>query len=141
MKRTHLDNAEDLIRQTGGRATFARIKILGLLLSQRNAVTHHEIEEALGSQERLDRVTLYRVLDWLTDNGLAHKVQSGDRAWRFRANDHASSPHEHAHFRCNHCAAVICLDDAKPEHDVPLPSGYLAQEVQLTVRGLCARCA
>lgn len=131
--------AEELIRQNGERSTSGRIAILAILLSARQAVTHREIEKRLPDTLPLNRVTLYRTLEWLAERGLIHKVVSGDRVWRFHANQTVHS-HQHAHFKCTGCAQVICLDDLPAERHWPLPVGYQFQEIELTVKGLCANC-
>ena len=133
------EQAEELIRRTGDRATSGRVRILAVLLSEQRAVTHHEIEERLCDDRRLDRVTLYRVLEWLNEKSLVHRVVSDDRVWRFRANDNAHE-HQHPHFECTRCTTVICLDDLNAKYDGPLPAGYRSQEIELTVKGLCAGC-
>ncbi|MDQ3187144.1 MAG: transcriptional repressor [Pseudomonadota bacterium] len=133
------EQAEEMIRRTGDRATSARVRILAILLAEQRAVTHHEIEERLSDDRRLDRVTLYRVLEWLNEKYFVHRVVSDDRVWRFRANADAHA-HQHAHFECTRCTTVICLDDLKAKYDGPLPAGYRSQEIELTVKGLCAEC-
>lgn len=132
--------AEEMIRRRGERVTPGRIQILAMLLAEQRAVTHHEIEEGLRDKHRLDRVTLYRVLEWLNEKCFVHKVVSDDRIWRFRANTHLY-PHQHAHFECTRCTRVICLDETKVEYDRPLPAGYRSHEIELKVKGLCAECA
>ena len=134
------ERAEDLVRQTGERATPGRIRVLAMLLSEQRPVSHQEIEERLRGKSRLNRVTLYRILDWLNDKCLVHRVVSDDRIWRFRANNDLY-PHRHAHFKCTRCTRVMCLDDTKAEYDRPLPAGYRPLEIELTVKGLCAECA
>lgn len=141
-KQLLFDQAEERIRQAGARATAARVNVLAFLLTQQSAVTHHQIEIALDKDKKIDRVTLYRALDWLTENGLVHKVVGVDRAWRFRINDNDIEHHQHAHFKCNRCAKVICLDDLRSGSEaLVLPDGYRGQEIELTVKGLCAQCA
>lgn len=132
--------AEETIRNRGERVTSGRVQILAMLLAEQRAVSHHEIEERLQGKHRLDRVTLYRVLEWLNENGYIHRVVGDDRVWRFRANTDIN-PHRHAHFECTRCTRVICLDDMKAEYDRPLPAGYRSQQIELTVKGLCAECA
>jgi Fur family ferric uptake transcriptional regulator len=132
--------AEEMIRSRGERSTSGRVYILAALLAERRALTHHEIEERVGRTQRLDRVTLYRVLEWLNEKRFVHRVVSADRIWRFRSNLH-THPYPHAHFECTRCTAVICLEDMKAEYDRPLPVGYRSQEVDLRVKGLCAECS
>ena len=133
-------NAEELIRLRGGRATVGRIRILSILLAEQQAITHREIEQRLPQTLQLDRVTLYRTLEWLAGKNLIHKVTSDDRAWRYHANRELYS-HQHAHFKCTRCAQVICLNGLPIERSWPLPVGYRFHEIELTVKGLCADCS
>ena len=134
------EQAEEMIRHTGDRITRGRVLVLGILLAEKKAISHNEIEEKLGDDSAINRVTLYRILEWLNKKDLAHKVISGDRKWRFRTNIYTGL-HQHAHFKCSICAAVTCLSDVKAKYSSPLPPGYQSHEVELTVKGLCAECA
>lgn len=131
--------AEDMIRRHGGRATAGRVGILVILLAEQHAISHREIEQRLPQALALDRVTLYRVLEWLVDKNLIHKVSSGDRVWLYLVNREMHT-HQHAHFKCTRCDQVICLDDLPEKRDWRLPAGYRLQEIELTVKGLCADC-
>ena len=136
---TTLDKADALILQQGLRSTAVRGRVLAFLLSQQSAVTHLQVESALNAVEKVDRVTLYRTLDWLLEKNLVHKVVGVDRAWCFRVNDNAHQ--HHAHFKCQRCATVICLDAVQAGGYAPaLPDGYRGLEIELTIKGLCAKC-
>ncbi|EXI76631.1 MAG TPA: transcriptional repressor [Candidatus Accumulibacter phosphatis] len=135
---TEAEGAALLIRRTGARATPARVRVLRLLRSAPAALSHHEIEQALGDLA-LDRVTLYRVLDWLVESGLAHRNADAQRTFRFSAaggNEHAT----HTHFRCDGCGRVFCLDAAPPAPP-SLPEGFSLSRMELDLRGRCAQCA
>lgn len=126
------------IRAAGARATPARIRVLQILLNAPAALTHHDIEQALGALA-LDRVTLYRVLDWLVEAGLAHK--STDARGVFRFSVAAAGEHQaHTHFRCDFCGRVFCLD-APPPTPPRLPDGFSLLRIDLDLRGCCATCA
>ncbi len=126
----------------GARATRSRIDVLATLIAAQRALTHNEIEARLGPSRDVDRVTLYRVLDWLTSQGLAHKLSGDDRVWRFSISGHgdASGGHAHAHFQCSYCGKVICLDEAQLS-PIALPRGFHRREVEVTVKGSCDECA
>jgi len=134
------DPAEHLLRAAGARVTQPRISVLATLLDAPRALTHHEVEQRVRRALPVDRVTVYRVLDWLVSNRLAHRVAGDDRVWRFNAvaGEHAA---EHAHFGCNECGRVICLEDVTAPPRVTLPAGYRSQQVEVTVKGLCAACS
>ena len=140
MTKASIHHAEQMVRSIGGaRVTRPRVAVLALLLSARRALTHHEVEQQVNRAFRIDRVTIYRVLEWLTACGLAHRVPGDDRVWRFNAGEQRHAP-RHAHFKCNDCGEVICLDSVAAPRGIALPSGYRSQEIELTVKGLCADC-
>ena len=59
------EHAEEMIRHTGDRITRGRVLVLGILLAEKKAISHHEIEEKLGEDIAIKRVTLYSILEWL----------------------------------------------------------------------------
>ena len=126
------------IRRCGARATPARIRVLRLLRDAPTALSHAEVEARLGDMA-LDRVTLYRVLDWLVESGMAHKSADAHRVFRFSAatlGEHAT----HVHFRCELCGGVYCLAASLPV--VPeLPTGFSLTHMDFDLRGTCASCA
>ena len=133
-----VDLAAEHIRRTGARATPARIRVLQLLRAAPTALTHSEIELALGASA-IDRVTLYRVLDWLVESALAHRNTDAYRVFRFSAA--AAGEHRtHVHFRCEHCGGVFCLDAAPPAAPV-LPAGFALSRMDFDLRGRCAACS
>ncbi len=131
------ERARSALRATGERVTPTRLRVYAALLGSARALSHHELESALGTLAPVDRVTLYRVLDWLVEQGLAHRVAGTDRVWRFSVarESHAS----HAHFQCSRCGKVISLGETLARR-VPLPRGFRPEAVELTVKGRCAEC-
>lgn len=131
----HAEHARSAIRDTGERVTPARVRVLGELLGAGRALSHHDLEDSLGN-DAMDRVTLYRVLDWLVERGLSCRTLGADRVFRFSA---AQGQAGHAHFECTACGRVMCLAAPTPPAN-GLPPGFRAESVALTVRGRCAEC-
>ena len=127
-----------MVRATGARITRPRVEILAVLLASDRALSHHEVEKHIDRALGIDRVTIYRVLDWLSAQGLAHKIAGEDRVWRYNAAEHAHR--SHAHFQCERCSTVICLDEPRRGLRVRGPRGFVSHEVALTVKGYCAAC-
>lgn len=130
-------DAEKLIKPHG-RATQARIVVLRMLLYATHALSHAEVETALllvGQQ--IDRVTIYRVLEWLVSKHLVHKIPGKDRAWRYSAA--YQETHHHVHFHCTHCDRTVCLVSTKADL-IQLPKGYQFEESMLVIEGICPRC-
>jgi len=145
---TIVEQARDRVRATGARVTGARVRVLAALLEAGGALTHTDVQRRLESgpaHELLDRVTLYRVLEWLVEVGLAHRVSGPDRVWRFSAQ---GAPHDshgrHGHFKCRRCERMFCMKASGGlgrTVRAMLPEGFSGDEIELTVLGLCADCA
>jgi Fur family ferric uptake transcriptional regulator len=152
---TGRQRAENMLRQAQVRVTDARLSVLEVLLDTHSALSHLEIQDAL---QQLDRVTLYRALDCLTDAGLAHKITGDDRIFRYSTGNEKQTvnaqpgvQHQHAHFKCSLCARVFCLDDEQPESSLKeqlqatlqttLAKGFQNHDIELTIKGWCADCS
>jgi Fur family ferric uptake transcriptional regulator len=142
-----VEQARDRVRATGARVTGARVKVLAALLEAGGALTHTDVQrrlEGAPAPELLDRVTLYRVLEWLVEAGLAHRVSGPDRVWRFSAQGAPHDPHgQHGHFKCRRCERMFCMKASAGlgrTVRAMLPDGFAGDEVELTVLGLCADC-
>jgi len=134
------ETADQLIRRSGARLTSPRSAVLSLLLASDHALTHQEITDTLIGSLPVDRVTIYRVLEWLVEQGLAHRIAGEDRVWRFSVSKQIGDDHQHAHFACTQCGQTFCLDDIPAQINAKLPPGYKQAAVDLTIRGVCAHC-
>lgn len=126
----------DEIRDHGARVTGARVRLLELLRGADTALSHAEIEERARNLV-VDRVTIYRVLDWLVESGLAHRIAGPDRVWRFSTG--ANPTGGHAHIHCTQCGRTVCMGEIAPPA-LRLPKGFKLESVELKVNGLCAGC-
>ena len=133
-----VDSAAEMIRRTGARATPARVRVLEALRQAHGPLTHGELEKALGGSE-IDRVTLYRVLDWLCHSGLATRNPDAQRVFRFSMSEPGDHG-RHVHFCCETCGGVFCLDELPPSPPV-LPPGFSLRHANYNLRGSCARCS
>ncbi len=138
-----LANANMLLATLPGRRTRGRAHILAALIESRRALTHTEIEAVLPPDVVLDRVTLYRILEWLTEHKTVHRVSGADRAVRFAFSGDGSKvtvrAELHAHFQCDTCGKVVCLDALHAQ--LPkLDNGYVARKADVLVHGLCDQC-
>lgn len=131
--------ANEIIQDAGLRPTANRLVVLEALLKSDNPLTHQELLNALSSAQEFDRVTLYRVLDWLLEHDIVHKVAGDNRAWRFQLN-HNNASHRHAHFECTQCGKIYCLDDVSPRTP-KLPKDFHAETIELNIKGHCGQCA
>lgn len=117
------------------RATPARIAVYAALLAAERPRSHVEVQREL---PRLDRVTVYRVLDWLVREGLAHRVVDAAGIWHFAPSVDRSRA-EHAHFHCDRCGQFYCLTET-PAPRLTLPPGFVGKDKGLVIGGTCAGC-
>lgn len=122
------------------RNSKSKTAIVQLLTEADAALSHKEIQAQLN--DLCDRVTVYRVLDRLVNEGVAHKVIDLDGVMRFAAcnscdGEHHS--HNHVHFSCESCNKVICLDDVVPQ--LIMPEGFEVKNALYIMSGTCNKCA
>ena len=121
--------------------TDSRKRILELFLVNDGALAHADIEKK--TDEKFDRVTIYRTLQCFLEKGIIHTIPTADNSVRYAlCKDDCSSGHHHdnhVHFVCTECNTTICLEDVViPE--VKLPRGFQPTEVQMIVSGICKNC-
>lgn len=127
------------IAARGGRVTRARAAVLEILQGAGHALSHEDIASELAARGFTpDRVTLYRNLDWLVTNALAHRISSADRVRRFKAA--RDERQGHAHFHCDQCDALFCLEALQPAVAASLPAGFRLDHADLTLHGRCPDC-
>lgn len=133
------DQATRLLHQRGASITPARVRVLQLLLAADTAMSHQALQQAAAaSGQAFDKVTLYRVLDWLVAQGLLHSVTGHDRVRRFSPmHAHAT----HAHFECNDCGRLFCLPGKLSASTPDIPAGFQSERLDITVHGRCMECA
>ena len=122
------------------RNTVAKTEIISLLNNSSNALSHIEIQNALNGL--CDRVTIYRVLDRLIDEGLLHKIINVDGVVRYASCNKSCThkhSHNHVHFSCTSCKKVTCLETVEPSF--LMPKNYTVTQVNFTVSGICPSCS
>jgi len=142
--------AKQIISEAGLRATKAREAVLTTILDADSALSQPEVLGRLSAQHDIDRVTVYRVLDWLTEHQFIHKISGQDRAWKFQASTvkHAKNPgqssladdHTHAHLHCQACGKVLCIHELSADFPQALLSKYLITQIQVNLDGICPDC-
>ena len=135
-------NVDELLRRNQLSVTGSRRKILELFLQQDGALSHSDIEKKAG--EKFDRVTVYRTLQAFVEKGLIHSIPTSDNSIRYALckDDCTAGQHrdDHVHFICNSCGNAMCLDEVVVP-GIKLPRGYVVQQVEMLVSGICKSCS
>ncbi|MDX2116318.1 MAG: Fur family transcriptional regulator [Planctomycetota bacterium] len=129
------------LREAGLRVTGARVDILRILHGAPLPLTAGEAFAAIEALGPADRVTVYRTLNSLVESGIAHRVDPGDRVWRYGlvAGEH----HHHAHFVCDACGELRCLSDAMITVSMKgreKPDRFKITQQDVYLHGTCETC-
>ena len=152
------DPIDALLSAHGLRRTSAARLVLGWLLAHpETSYTHAQLQAALSDDRatvdagRLDRVTLYRLIDRLTQVGLLLCRVDSQRVRRYQAMP--PSVQTMPHFECQSCHKDSPLSGALKAnaHDLERAAqtalealqalGYQGMSLDFAVRGVCADCA
>lgn len=149
------DPIDTLLSAHGLRRTTAARRVLGWLLAHPDtSYTHAQLQVALAGEDDvacLDRVTLYRLIDRLTQVGLLLCRVDASRVRRYQAMP--SSVHAMPHFECQSCHRDSPLEGAlqgsagdleraaQSAIDALKALGYQGMSLDFAVRGVCADCA
>jgi Fur family ferric uptake transcriptional regulator len=120
------------LKRRGLRCTDPRVRTYGAVLESGRPLSHAEIEERL--EPKLDRVTLYRVLNDLSEANLLRRITPGG------ATRYGALGHSHAHFTCDACGITTCLETV-PVPRPNLPVHYVVGGIELNLSGLCPNCS
>lgn len=144
-----LDSLRAMLRKAKLRVTAVRLRVLEVLGAQREALDAQQIEDR-AALPAADRVTIYRTLNTLVDSGLAHRIDPGDRIYRYSLTDHSHCEgehhhHEHLHMVCDACGSVRCLDNAEVIVQTRSGRGAAPKKLRVfsgngTLHGLCETC-
>ena len=130
----------DILHRRQLSSTESRRKILTLFLNSDDALTHGDIEKEVG--EKYDRVTIYRTLQTFEEKGIIHSIPTADNSILYALCKECEEGHhhdDHVHFICTNCEKTICLD-AVVSPKIDLPAGYVSDNVQVVIHGICKEC-
>lgn len=132
---------EKTLENKSVRPTAMRILIYKYLAVKEIAVALTDIENAF---TKSDRTTLYRTLKTFEENGIIHQIEDGTGTRKYALCEPGCNceidQDLHLHFHCNSCNETICLTEHKIPH-INLPDGYVAEDVNLVVTGICEKCS
>ena len=136
-----MNEIEKLFASKELRITAMRLLIYKFLAEKQIAVTLSDIEEAF---DKADRTTLYRTVKAFEEKEIVHKIDDGTGITKYALCEKGCNceieQDLHLHFHCNNCSETVCLTQHKIPH-INLPEGYLAEDINLVVKGICEKCS
>lgn len=136
-----IEDAARLCGEKSLRFTQIRRHVLELVWGSHTPIRAYDILEGLRpAYPRAAPPTVYRALDFLTDLGLIHRIESMNAFVGCNNPDH---PHAGQFLICGACGTAAELDDSGIENAVRRGAerlGFVVQQQTVEVTGLCPDC-
>lgn len=135
-------NYRGMLDGMGLGTTPNRLRVLEVIGSSPSPMGAQEIFETLSRTADINRVTVYRILDLLTEKGLVIRLSGLGRGLVYGLAPNENHP-PHPHFQCKSCGALQCMQPTKINMDIREVQRTFAGEitgVDIRVSGTCGNC-
>jgi len=136
-----LARAEALALEKGVRLTPVRKRVLEILLEAHRALGAYDVLQRLAAEGFGNQPPVaYRALDFLVEQGLAHRIR---RLNAFTACMHPGEAHSPAFLICRHCDAVAEAPAAPVRAALDTAAkalGFVIERSNIEALGLCPAC-
>lgn len=136
--------AHEAAQARGVRLTDLRAEVLGLVAQSHKAVGAYEILERMQKARRSEKPvappTVYRALEFLTEQGFVHRINSLNA---YVACYAAGEKHRGMFLICEACGTVAELTDADVENAITnavRTAGYQSTREMIEITGICPSC-
>jgi Fur family zinc uptake transcriptional regulator len=136
-----LDRVSDACAGRGAQLTDLRRQVLRLILESDGPVTAYSLLDRLKETRSGTPSTIYRVLDFLGEQGLIHKIE---RLNAFVACTDTGHAHAVQLLVCRRCGAVAEIEDADMSRAIERAAeraGFHPNHAGIEIDGTCASCA
>jgi len=134
-------NFPQLLARHGVRPTAVRLAVLEILGAAPRALRALDILELLRVRRKVNKVTVYRLLDDFTRCGILRRLSLEGRVSHYELACEHHPPHPH--FQCHTCREVQCLEPVPLKRmweEIQGPLGNRAEEIDIRVAGVCHKC-
>ena len=137
-----IQEAEQYCQENGLNFTPVRRKVLEILLQKNTAIGAYEILDLLREAGFKNQPPVaYRALDFLVQNGFAHKIEQLNS---FIGCTHPGKDHSPAFMICRNCDSVSeeeALTRNFSVSQIASKAGFTVEKAVIEARGLCNSCA
>lgn len=137
-----MNSALDLLASTLKSNGFSLTKVrktVFLQLMDKEPQTMGELAKAL--EHKMDRASIYRVIDLFEKLGIAERLQLG---WKYKIELSDSFATHHHHMTCINCGRVQSFEESATIEfelkQLAYEAGFKETGHQLEIRGLCSHC-
>ena len=135
-------NYQEMLASADLEATPNRLRVLEMVGNNSYPLSAGDIFKTLERSSSINRVTVYRILDRLVDQGVVERLSTGGRAayYGLAPND---NHRPHPHFYCKNCGQMDCLspESLNIETDsIQKTFPGRIDKVEVRVDGICKNC-
>ena len=119
-----------------------RQRVLEVIGNNSSPLSAQQIFDTLSRTDTINRVTVYRILELLVDNGLVDRINGGGRSFVYGLAPNENHP-AHPHFYCKSCGNLECLNPQSLNVDLQHMQRTFAgliENVEVRVDGVCKNC-
>src|SRR5262245_35281666 len=136
---TSLDVAR--VRPAGGKHSSKRDFIVNTFLQQEGHLSADDLVDLIRRQDSgISRATVYRTLQWMTDAGIARKVDFGEGRFRF---EHSYRHPRHFHLICKSCNQsfeFLSSDIESLIEEIAAARNFDGKQSVVQIYGTCEEC-
>src|SRR5918997_6958949 len=129
------------VRPAGGKRSSKRDFIVNAFLRQEGHLSADDLVDLIRKEDRgISRATVYRTLQWMTDAGIARKVDFGEGRFRF---EHSYRHPRHFHLICKTCHRsfeFLSSDIEALVEEVAAARAFAPRQSVLQIHGTCDAC-
>jgi len=132
-------NAEDTLKRAGLQKTAQRLAVLNILTRAEQPLTAGDVFLRLPGEQKVNRVTVYRILSSYTRKGIIREFES-KRGIHYYEKAWPLTP-PHPHFNCRGCGTMICMTaflSPGPWDQMVNQPDFVIENISIS--GLCGLC-
>ena len=131
----------DRVRPAGGKRSSKRDFIVQVFHRQEGHLSADDLVDLIRKEDRgISRATVYRTLQWMTDAGIARKVDFGEGRSRF---EHSHGHPRHFHLICKSCNQSFEFLSSDVEaliEEVASARQFIPKQSVVQIYGTCEEC-
>ena len=136
---TREQHAEETLKHAGLQKTAQRLAVLDILTRAEEPLTAGDVFQQLSGVQKVNRVTVYRILSSYTARGIIREFESKRGIHYYERVAPGTLPHPH--FNCRSCGAMICITaalDSGPWKQMVNRPDFIIENISIS--GLCGVC-
>jgi len=131
----------DILQRAGISKTPQRLIVLNILLKSTTPLNVSCVRELLAGKNRIDRVTVYRILSLFKQRGIIREITSTGGV-NFIEMATQENP-VHPHFSCRSCGMLSCLEPltfSQSHQLISAKEDYSVDHIEINISGICSGC-